>query len=93
MPGATIVQLEMLESILYRLPSLLLVVLGLSNAMSDMHVEAPAGNTFGGVHQDYLFVFQQWFSVVNAKGQTQLKITKSMGNFFSPEVDFKVYTA
>ena len=67
--------------------------LGLSNAMSDMHVEAPPGNTIGGVHQDYLFAFQQWFSVVNAEGQTQLKITKSMGNFFSPEVDFKVYIA
>ena len=58
--------------------------------MSDMHVEAPPGNTIGGVHKDYLFAFQQWFSVVNAEGQTQLKITKSMGNFFSPEVDFKV---
>jgi hypothetical protein len=58
--------------------------------MRDMHVEAPPGNTIGGVHQDYLFAFQQWFSVVNAEGQTMLKITKSMGNFFSPEVDFKV---
>lgn len=66
--------------------------LGLSNAMSDMHVEAPPGNIIGGVHQDYIFAFQQWFSVVNAEGQTMLKITKSMGNFFSPEVDFKVYT-
>ena len=63
---------------------------GLSNAMSDMHVEAPPGNIIGGVHQDYLFAFQQWFSVVDAEGKTMLKITKSWGNFFSPEVDFKV---
>ena len=63
---------------------------GLSNAMSDMEAEAPPGNVIGGVHQDYMFAFQQWFSVVNAEGQTILKITKSMGNFFSPEVDFKV---
>ena len=55
-----------------------------------MEVEAPPGNVIGSVHQDYLFAFQQWFSVMDADEQTVLKITKSMGNFFSPEVDFKV---
>lgn len=60
--------------------------------MSDMEVEAPPGNLIGSIHQDYLrgFTFQQWFSVMNANGETILKITKSTGNFFSPEVDFKV---
>ena len=62
----------------------------LGGVMSDMEVEAPPGNVIGGVHKDYMFAFQQWFSVVNSDGQTVLKITKSMGNFFSPEVDFKV---
>lgn len=59
-------------------------------AMSAMEVEAPPGNTIGGVHRDSVFAFQQWFSIVNANGDIILKITKSIGNFFSPEVDFKV---
>ena len=58
--------------------------------MRDMEVEAPPGTLIGSIHQDYIFAFQQWFSVMNDGGETVLKVTKSTGNFFSPEVDFKV---
>ena len=58
--------------------------------MKDMDVEAPPGTFIGSIHQDYTFAFKQWFSVMDANGQTALKITRSLGNFFSPNVDFKV---
>ena len=64
--------------------------LGVASAQRDMEVEAPPGTPIGSIHQDYIFTFQQWFSILNANGETVLKITKSTGNFFSPEVDFKV---
>ena len=57
-----------------------------------MEAEAPPGNTIGGIRSDYAIALHQWFSIIDGSGQTVLKITRSTGNFFSPEVDFKVCT-
>lgn len=56
----------------------------------EMNAEAPPGNFIGGVKQDHALTFHQWFSVLSSTGETALKITKSSGQWFSPEVDFKV---
>ena len=63
----------------------------LSRSYNNMNIEAPPGSCIGGVKSDNSFSFQQWFSVMNSDDQTVLKITKSAGQFFSSEVDFKVY--
>lgn len=56
----------------------------------EMNAESPPGNYIGGVKQDHVIAFHQWFSVLSSSGETALKITKSTGQWFSPEVDFKV---
>ena len=55
----------------------------------DMRIEAPPGR---GVKAEYskLKFSIQGFSITNGDGETILKIVKSAGQFFSPEVDFKV---
>ena len=63
----------------------------LSKSYNSMSIEAPAGSHIGGVKPDSTFSFQQWFSVINGDGETVLKITRSAGQFFSSEVDFKVH--
>ena len=60
------------------------------NPLWEMNVESPPGNYVGGVKQDHAIALHQWFSVLNSSGETVLKITKSTGQWFSPEVDFKV---
>ena len=62
----------------------------LSRSFNNMSVEAPPGSTIGSVKPDYSFSFHQWFSIINSDGQTVLKMTKSAGQYFSSEVDFKV---
>ena len=54
-----------------------------------MSVEAPPGTTIGGIKAEFKFLSQS-FSVINGDGETVLKIVKGAGQFFSPEVDFKV---
>ena len=58
----------------------------------DMRIEAPPGSAIGGVKAEYskLKFSIQGFSITNGDGETILKIVKSAGQFFSPEVDFKV---
>ena len=62
----------------------------LSRSYNNMSIESPPGSRIGGVRPDYAFSFQQWFSIINSDGETVLKITKSAGQFFSQEIDFKV---
>ena len=62
----------------------------LSKSFNNMSVEAPPGNNIGSVKPDSNFTFHQWFSIMNNDGQTVLKMTKSAGQYFSSEVDFKV---
>ena len=57
----------------------------------SMIVEAPPGTCIGGVKYDNKLTFQRWFSIVNSDDETVLKITRSAGQIFSVEVDFKVY--
>lgn len=56
---------------------------------SNMSVEAPPGTTIGGIKAEYKLLSQS-FSIINGDGETVLKIVKGAGQFFSPEVDFKV---
>ena len=63
----------------------------LSRSFNNMSIEAPPGSRIGGVRPDNQFSFQQWFSIINSDGETVLKMTRSAGQFFSAEVDFKVY--
>ena len=58
--------------------------------LRDVQVEAPPGSTIGGIRADYGFTFHQWFSIYDSHDQTVLKITKSRGQFFAKEIDFKV---
>ena len=59
----------------------------------EMSAEAPPGNVIGRVRQDHAIAFHQWFSILNGNDEVVLKITKSFGQWFSPEVDFKVVTS
>ena len=56
---------------------------------SDMSIEAPPGCTIGGVKPEYKLTLQG-FSIINGDGETIMKVTRSAGQFFSSEVDFKV---
>ena len=60
---------------------------------SNMSIEAPPGSTIGGIKPAAECKFTltyQGFSIINSDGETVMKITKSAGQFFSSEVDFKV---